>query len=97
MGDEETRWRAITQAWEERLADAGLADLAQAMREAMRPLAPLAAQLVWFAQPAFALFGRYEAAGELAEYLNDPDALDKPRSRTRQQDRSGDGEGSGRE
>lgn len=78
MEDETSRWRGITQTWEERIDAAGLTDLVYAVRTAMHPLAPLAAQFLWFVQPAFALFGKYQIAGELAETLANPGTPGQP-------------------
>ena len=75
MGNLEDQWRlrwlALVQRFETRLADAGLADLAGALREGLRPLGPLASQFLWFSQPGFALFGQSAAVGALAELLDE--------------------------
>jgi hypothetical protein len=44
------------------------------MQEGLRPLFPVAAQLLWVAQPTFSLFGEAEAIGALAGLLEEPDA-----------------------
>ncbi len=80
--DEETNRRGshgagIVQRWEHRLDEAGLGEVGRALAWAMRPLAPLAAQLVWIAQPGLGLLGEYESAGALAEWLDDAGARQK--------------------
>jgi hypothetical protein len=57
--------------WEQRLEQAGLGELFGALKQGFKPLQPLAAQLLWFAQPGFALFGRADAIGALASSLAD--------------------------
>ncbi len=68
----QTRWSALAQRWQRRLADAGLGEIAQAVGPAFKPLAPFAAQVLWFTQPGFALFGHSEAIDALAEMLDAP-------------------------
>ncbi len=65
----ESHGEQLIRGWEQRLERAGLSDLANIVKEGFRPLAPLAAQLLWFAQPGFALFGQSEAVGDLASFL----------------------------
>ena len=64
------RREQIAERWSHRLEDAGLGGLWGALRDGLKPLAPLAAQLIWFAQPGLALFGQSDPAGELAALLN---------------------------
>ncbi len=52
------------------LADNDLGWLVEVTGSAMRPLAPLLAQLLWIAQPGLALFGQGQATGTLAELLD---------------------------
>ncbi len=68
----QARWLALAQSWQKRLADAGLGEIAQAMGQAFKPLAPFAAQVLWVTQPGFALFNRSEAIHALAELLDAP-------------------------
>ena len=68
----QTRWSTLAQRWQRRLADAGLGEIAQAVSQAFKPLAPFAAQVLWFTQPGFALFGHSEAIHTLAELLDAP-------------------------
>ncbi len=67
--------------WEERLDQSGLGGLVLSIIHAMRPAAPIAANLLWIAQPAFAMFGRAEEIEALANRLSDPpeeDGMDQP-------------------
>lgn len=64
------RREQVGQRWVERLEAAGLGGLWGALHEGLKPLGPLAAQLIWFAQPGLALFGQSDPAGELAALLN---------------------------
>jgi hypothetical protein len=57
------------------LADAGLDGIAQAFALALRPLGPVVAQVLWFAQPGLGLIGQAEAASALADLLDDPAGL----------------------
>jgi hypothetical protein len=68
----QTRWLALAQRWQSHLANAGLGEITQAVGQAFKPLAPFAAQVLWFAQPGFALFGHSEAIDTLAEMLDAP-------------------------
>jgi hypothetical protein len=58
--------------WGDVLDEAGLAGPATAVVEAVRPLGPVLAHVLWFLQPMLALFGGSKAAGSLANLLNDP-------------------------
>lgn len=60
-----------TSDWEQRFDRAGLGELIEALKQGFKPVQPLAAQILWFAQPAFGLFGRADAIGELARSLAD--------------------------
>jgi len=73
------RREQIAERWSQRLEAAGLGGLWGAMRVGLKPLGPLAAQLIWFAQPGLALFGQSGPAGDLAALLNgDLDSASKP-------------------
>ena len=75
MLDNKPYWLEQAANWQSHLIRTGLYGPAQAIVEAVRPLAPLAAQLLWFVQPAFTLIGKFDMAGELAELLDNPDNL----------------------
>ncbi|MBN1122584.1 MAG: hypothetical protein JXJ17_16020 [Anaerolineae bacterium] len=67
--------------WEERLNQSGLGGLALSIIHAMRPVAPIAANLLWIVQPAFAVFGRAEEIEALANRLSDSpgeDGMNQP-------------------
>jgi len=61
----------LHQRWEQRLEQAGLGELMRALKQGLKPLQPLAAQFLWFAQPGFALFGQAAAIDALASTLAD--------------------------
>lgn len=73
------RWIRRARTWQDRLADLGLESLIDALANVARPLAPLAAQVLWVAQPALGALhgGLSQEAGDLAELLHDPAALDR--------------------
>jgi hypothetical protein len=71
--DWQERWHTLARGWQQRAEQAGLGDVSSAVMEALQPLAPLAAQLLWVAQPTFGLIGRGAAIGALAEMLEHPD------------------------
>jgi hypothetical protein len=66
----DTRREQIAERWNKRLEAAGLGGLWGAVRDGLKPLGPLAAQLIWFAQPGLGLFGQSGPAGDLAALLN---------------------------
>ena len=70
------RWPTLAQRWQRRLVDAGLGEIVQAVSQAFKPLAPFAAQVLWFTQPGFALFGHSEVINTLAELLDAPQRPD---------------------
>ena len=75
----ESHREQIAKKWSERLEAAGLGGLWGALRDGLKPLGPLAAQLIWFAQPGLALFGQSDPAGDLAALLNgDLDSSSEP-------------------
>lgn len=49
--------------------------------DVLEPLGPLAAQLLWMAQPAAALFGWRQAVGGLAHALEEPGGVERLRQR----------------
>jgi hypothetical protein len=69
--DFRTVWGVRLRAWRTRLDQAGLGGLADGLERGLKPLGPLAAQLLWFSQPGFALFGQYDSIGGLADLLED--------------------------
>lgn len=68
----QTHWVALAERWQSRLASVGLGGIAEVVSQALKPLAPFAAQLLWFAQPGFALLGYSDALHSLAELLDAP-------------------------
>jgi hypothetical protein len=66
------RWHEIESTWQARLDATGLGAVFGALGDALKPLAPLAAQVLWFSQPGFAVFGQSDAVGALAEMLESP-------------------------
>jgi hypothetical protein len=69
--DFRTVWQQRLRRFRARLDQAGLGGLADGLETGLKPLGPLAAQLLWFSQPGFALFGGYESIGGLADLLED--------------------------
>jgi hypothetical protein len=67
--DWQERWRTLARTWQGHADQAGLGGVSRTVLEALQPLAPLAAQLLWVAQPTFSLIGRGAAVGALAEML----------------------------
>jgi hypothetical protein len=72
------RWLERAETWRNQLADIGLDGLVASLAEAVRPLGPLAAQVLWVAQPTLGALDRTlsQEAGVLADLLHDPAALD---------------------
>lgn len=64
-----TRWQAIEQGWRKRVEQGGLTGVAETIEVALQPLTPVLTQLLWAAQPGFAMFGEAEAIDVLVEYL----------------------------
>ncbi len=62
-------------AWGEWLHRVGLDGLASTLLEALDPLAPLGAQVLYIAQPTLSLFGSRDAAGDLARVLETPGGM----------------------
>jgi hypothetical protein len=81
--DWQDRWLALAHRWQGRADQAGLGGVSRAVVEALQPLAPLAAQLLWVAQPTLSLFGRGEAVGVLAEMLENPGGAEPLENRKR--------------
>jgi hypothetical protein len=66
-------WQRRVQQWEAQAGEVGLSGIYDALHHTFRPLAPLAAQLLWVAQPTLSLFGEAESIGALADLLEHPD------------------------
>lgn len=73
------RWVGHALNWRERAAEVGLDGLLSALAQVMRPLGPLAAQVLWVAQPTLGMFSGElsEDANALANLLDDPATLDR--------------------
>jgi hypothetical protein len=72
------RWVQRADTLRDRLADLGLERLLVSLAQVARPLGPLAAQVLWVAQPTLSTFEGTlsQEAGALANLLDDPMALD---------------------
>ena len=68
------QWLQRAAAWEQRASDVGLSGVYTSLREALTPLGPVAAQLLWVAQPTFELLGESNSIGALADLLEHPSA-----------------------
>ena len=66
------QWLNRAAEWEQRASDAGLAGVYSTLRDALMPLGPVAAQLLWVAQPTLGLFGDADSIGALADLLEQP-------------------------
>jgi hypothetical protein len=71
------RWLALAQEWGVRLSEAGLDGLALTLVRAARPLGPLLASTAWVMQPGLGSFGYGQAAGALADLLDDPQGIER--------------------
>lgn len=69
-----TRWLSLARRASDRLAEAGLEGFAETFAIVLRPLGPLAANLLWVAEPIVG-----ESVGALAELLADEEAEEKLR------------------
>jgi len=72
------RWREAGQTWKVRLETAGLGGIAEAFREALNPLTPLAVQLLWLVQPGFAMLGQPELITGLSDLLEENVSAARP-------------------
>jgi hypothetical protein len=72
-------WTQRVAQWRRRLSDLGLDGLLVALAPIARPLGPLAAQVLWMAQPTLRLVGGAvsEETGMLASILDDPITLER--------------------
>lgn len=67
----EARWQRLADRLTRRADRAGLGGVAEAATTALRPLSPVAVQLLWIAQPVSGVFGGADAIGALAELLDE--------------------------
>lgn len=61
----------------------GWTDSVVMLLDAIEPLGPLAAQLLWVTQPAAGLFGAHDTLGEIARALEEPDGVAQFRQQLR--------------
>ena len=66
-------------AWIDRVKLRGMGGLLRALLDALAPLGPLGAQVLWFAQPVSGWFGWRALVGDLAEVLEEPGGIDRLR------------------
>jgi hypothetical protein len=76
--DWRARWLSWVDDWERSAEIAGLGGLVSSLKDAAQPFAPVAAQLLWVAQPTLGLFTEAEAIGALAELLDQPKPAREP-------------------
>ena len=69
------KWEARFARWGARLRGWQLEGLAAALLDAAEPLSVLGAQMLYVAQPALSVFVPGDEVGQLAQLLEDPDAL----------------------
>ncbi|NDJ52028.1 MAG: hypothetical protein GYB68_02960 [Chloroflexi bacterium] len=69
--EKRTDWQSLGARWQSRLDEAGLGAVVGAIGQALQPLSPLAVQMLWFSQPAFALFDRGDDIMALADLLEE--------------------------
>jgi hypothetical protein len=79
-------------AWAERLRERGWGEVALAALDALEPLTPLGAQMLWIAQPTLRLWGGGALVGELARLLESPEGVALLRDRLQDGDDPADGE-----
>lgn len=66
--------------WINNLKSQGMGGVLRAALNALEPLGPLGAQMVYILQPALGLFGGWKAAGDVARALENPGGLDALRN-----------------
>ena len=74
----------MTDDWIEQIKARGLTGAVTFALDALAPLGPLGAQLIWVAQPLFGVFGgenARHAIGDIAEALESPDGIEQIRQR----------------
>jgi len=67
-------------AWASRVRALGLNGFLSALLDAAGPIAPLAGQLLYVAQPTLGLFIPRSSINQMAEWLDRPDALSELRA-----------------
>jgi hypothetical protein len=76
MDEQKAGWRRRWIKWakqvERQATESGLGEITGALKSAFAPLMPVAAELVWLVQPAFALFGEAAAIDALSDILAAP-------------------------
>jgi hypothetical protein len=68
--------RTDQHAWILRVKARGLGDMLGVALDALEPLGPLGAQMLWVAQPVGSVFGWRDAIADLANALETPDGID---------------------
>lgn len=84
---------AMTDDWIEQIKARGLANAVTFALDALEPLGPLGAQMIWITQPLFGVFGgerTRHAVGDIAEALESADGI----AHIRQRLSATDGDGS---
>lgn len=61
--------------WISNLKQRGMGGVLRAALNALEPLGPLGAQMLYILQPAMGLFGGWKATGDIARALEDPGGL----------------------
>ncbi|NDJ76284.1 MAG: hypothetical protein GYB65_08485 [Chloroflexi bacterium] len=69
------RWAPRLAQWSERLRAWRMQSLVGALLEALEPLGPLGAQVLWIAQPTLGLLLPRDEIGSLARLLDRPDGM----------------------
>lgn len=69
--------------WIEQIKAQGMAEPLKILLDAIEPIAPLAAQMLYVMQPALGALGMHDAAGELARAFDEPDGIDALRQQLR--------------
>lgn len=67
--------------WIQAVKTRGLGRALSVLLDALEPLGPLGAQILWVAQPVSGLFGASKAVGELADALEQPGGIEDLRRR----------------
>jgi hypothetical protein len=65
--------------WIDEIRARGLTDALRVALDALEPLGPVGAQLLWVAQPVSGLVGGREIVGKLAEALEEPGGVERLR------------------
>ena len=73
--DDFARWTTRLDRWSERLHARGLNGAASALLDAVEPLGPFGAQMLWIAQPALALMAPRDEIASLARLLETPGGI----------------------